>query len=213
MTVLRLPTHVQGGFLANFMALVVQPACTAVDGAAGVSAAAQQSEIQQWTQQINENWAPRLEELAVQALEVSIDSLLLEMVPLASLEPDHPVNALLRSQSVTDDLNTKINWYNAAYRMFEKLSERLNSDDANLTRVWAAGPKNHARVCRVLGNTPHFNLYEGYHNIAAAAARSFVKQGDDVCPTATGTQTRDVEYRLDRETFPLPILKLKPGAP
>ena len=224
-----MPRHVQVGFLAQFVENFVEGACTSVDNkswerteqivdnpeAADVSAAALKELIEGRAYEINHTWSKILEDMAKQEMKLCIERLLLDMVPLATLDRQHPVHNLLGNRfNAESSLNSVVSWYNVAFTFFEELSRKIESDEVNLTQVWAAGPDNIDRVLAVLGQEPSFNVYdEGHHTPKAPAQPFFLKQGTNEERTATGTDTRDVLWRMDRETFPIPILKMKKTAP
>ena len=108
-----------------------------------------------------ENWAQHLQTIALRALRLSIDNLILTNAPLALNQSHHPVNKFLGGppQDVENDVDQLTRWYNAAHTMFSTLSDFLESDDANLTSVWAAGHTD--RVIRVLGQNVQLQPIRG----------------------------------------------------
>ena len=133
----------------------------------------------------------------MKALKLCIDTLLLKFAPLALEDKDHPVMSFLGGPppDFVADFDKGVAWYNAAHGIFYSVLEYLASDDANLTRIWAAGPEMTERVLNVLGvdHVP-FQLFAGSHVPKDAARTLLVKQGGNTHPTVVGSSSHDVHY-------------------
>ena len=211
--VAKLPVHQQKVVLDRFTTAFLEPAVNNFkETARGGSSEEFYALKQVYEQEIAENWPRQLKTLAMKALKLSIDMLLLKFAPLALEDKDHPVMSFLGGPppDFEADFDKGVAWYNAAHTIFYSVLEYVASDDANLTRIWAAGPEMTERVLNVLGvdHVP-FRLFAGSHVPKEAARDLFVKQGGDTHPTVVGSSSQDVHYRFDREAFPIPVLRLQ----
>ena len=168
----KLPRHTQMSVLTRFTVLHIDRLLKAVEKTLRESSHPESpastrrlpEPAAQHYNRLMQPWAARLKELSVTALQLDIDKLLLHSVPLARVDASHPFNRSLGGppEDVATDLDKAADWYSKASDILTKRSEYLESDEANITAIWAKGnAASKDRLRRVLGVEPPKYLEHG----------------------------------------------------